>query len=149
MMAVLHQPTGTLGAEEDADHEDEGRDEGRAELQTPGDGASVFDDDVGAEAKEDANDDPELPEHDEGAADAGWGHFSRVDRHGSILCADADAHDKASGEETLPGFGKARADGGGCEAGCGEEDFSSSAEVVVEGIDNESTAEETHSISMK
>lgn len=51
---VLHEPTGRLGAEVDADAEDEGGDEGGAELETPGNVTGVFDDDVGAEAEEDS-----------------------------------------------------------------------------------------------
>ena len=52
-LAVLHQPTGGFGAEVDADHEEEGGDEGGAEFETPGDISDVLYDDVGAEAEED------------------------------------------------------------------------------------------------
>ena len=48
VLVVLHQPSGRLGREVDADQEDECRNEGRAELQTPGDVACVLDDDIGA-----------------------------------------------------------------------------------------------------
>lgn len=54
MLAVLHEPTGGLGAEEDTKHQDEGWDECRAELETPGDVTSVLDDDVGGETQENA-----------------------------------------------------------------------------------------------
>lgn len=53
VLALLHEPTRGLGAEEDAAEEDEGRDKGRAELKTPGDATDVLDDDIGAEAQED------------------------------------------------------------------------------------------------
>ena len=53
MLAVLHEPTRALGAEEDTTTEDEGWDERGTELETPSDAASVFDNDVGAEAQED------------------------------------------------------------------------------------------------
>ena len=46
-------PSGRLGAEEDATAKDEGRNKRRSELQTPGNSASVFDDDIGTESQED------------------------------------------------------------------------------------------------
>lgn len=52
-LSVLHEPTGRLGAEEDTDSENERGDEGGTELKTPGNFASVLDDDVGAETEED------------------------------------------------------------------------------------------------
>lgn len=53
-LAMLHEPTGGLGAEVDTDGEDEGGDEGRAELEAPGDFSRVLDDDVRGETEEDA-----------------------------------------------------------------------------------------------
>lgn len=53
-LAMLHEPTWRLRAEENSDHEDEGRDEGRTELESPGNVAGVFHDDIGAEAQENA-----------------------------------------------------------------------------------------------
>lgn len=50
---VLHQPTGRFGAEVNADGEEEGGDEGRAEFKTPRDVADIFDDYIGAETEED------------------------------------------------------------------------------------------------
>ena len=47
---MLHEPAGGLGTKEDTTHEDEGWDECRTELEAPGDGTNVFDNDVGAEA---------------------------------------------------------------------------------------------------
>lgn len=52
-LAVLHEPTRRLGTEPDTATEDERGDEGGTKLQTPGDGASVFDDDIGTESQED------------------------------------------------------------------------------------------------
>lgn len=52
-LAVLHEPTRRLGTEPDTATEDEGGDEGGTKLQTPGDGASVFDNDIGTESQED------------------------------------------------------------------------------------------------
>lgn len=121
-LAVLHEPAGGLGAEEDANHEDEGGDEGRTELETPGNGTDILDNHVGAEAQEDTcggrsvdvsgarnqaqraltSDDPELPEHDKRAANPGRGHLGRVDRDGGILCTNTDAHDEPGGKQGLP-----------------------------------------------
>lgn len=53
---MLHKPTRGFGTEEDTDTEEEGRDEGRPELETPGDTTGVFDDYVGGEAQEDSCD---------------------------------------------------------------------------------------------
>jgi hypothetical protein len=53
MLAVLHEPTRGLGAEEDTDEEDERWDEGRTKLETPGNGTNVLDDNIGAEPQED------------------------------------------------------------------------------------------------
>jgi hypothetical protein len=50
---VLHEPARRLGAEEDADREDEGGNERGAELQAPCDLGNVLDNDIGAEPEED------------------------------------------------------------------------------------------------
>ena len=114
--AILHEPTGGFGAEVDANGEDQGRDEGRAELQTP---LKVVvgaeDGNVGNETEEDANDDPELPEHDEGTTDAGGSHLGRVDGDRGILGANSNTHDKAGREQTLPRLGACGADRGDSE----------------------------------
>lgn len=49
---MLHEPTWGFGAKEDAEAEDEGGNEGRTELQTPGDATGVFNNDIGAETQE-------------------------------------------------------------------------------------------------
>lgn len=79
---------------------------------------------------------PELPEHDESTTDAGRGHLSRIDGDGGVLGSDADAHNKACGEEALPRLGETRTDRGRYQAAGGDEDLASSSEVVVQGIDN-------------
>lgn len=138
MLPMLHQPTRRLGAEKDTNTEEERGDKGRAELQAPGDSTGVLDDDVGAEAEEDADDDPELPEHDEGAADAGGCHLGGVDRDGGVFGADADAHYEAHSEKLLPGVGEAGGDGGCGETACRDEDFTATTEVMVQRINDES-----------
>jgi hypothetical protein len=52
-LPMLHEPTRGLRAEEDANAEDEGRNKGWTELETPSDAASVFDNHVGGEAQKD------------------------------------------------------------------------------------------------
>lgn len=140
-LSVLHQPTRRLGAEEDADGEEQGGDEGRAELKTPSDLGNVLDDNVGAEAQEDTGDDPELPEHDKGTTDTGGSHLGGEDGDSSVLGTDTDTHDKTSGEELLPGPGETGTNGGGSQAKTSDEDLTTTTEVVVEGIDDEGTNE--------
>lgn len=53
MLAMLHEPTRRLGAEIDTGAQNERWDEGRTELETPGDITGVLDNDVGAETQED------------------------------------------------------------------------------------------------
>ena len=53
MLAVLHQPARGLGTEKDTQKKDEGWDERRTKLETPGNAADVFDNDIRAEAQED------------------------------------------------------------------------------------------------
>lgn len=53
-ITLLHEPTRRLGAEEDASTQDERRNERRAQLETPGNVTSVFDNDVGGKSQEDA-----------------------------------------------------------------------------------------------
>lgn len=91
-----------LWAEEDANTQDEGWNERRTQLESPRNITSVFDDDIGAEAQENANNNPQLPEHDKRAADAGRRHLSAVNGDRSILRANTNSHDEAGGEETLP-----------------------------------------------
>lgn len=129
--AMLHEPTRGLGAEEYADSQDEGWDEGGAQLESPGDIAGVLNNDICAEAQKDACDDPELPEHDECATDPMGSHFSGVDGHGGVLRADADAHHETRREETLPCLREAGADRGSGKAQSRDEDLAAPAEVVV------------------
>lgn len=48
------------------------------------------------------NDNPELPEHDESAANASWCHFSGENGNRGILRSDSDAHDEARSKEFVP-----------------------------------------------
>lgn len=50
---MLHEPARRLGTKEDTNAEDEGWDERWTELETPRYVASVFNNDIGAEAQED------------------------------------------------------------------------------------------------
>lgn len=84
------------------------------------------------------SDNPKLPKHDEGAADAGRGHLSGIDRHCSVLCADTDTHDKTGGEELLPRACKSGADRSSRETQSSNEDFAATSKVVIERINDES-----------
>jgi len=136
-LAVLHEPSGRLGAEKDAASEDEGRNEGRSKLQAPGDAGNVLYDDVGAEAQEDTDHDPQLPKHDQSTADTMGGHLGGEDGHCSVLSTDADAHDEAGGEQLLPRLCETGPDGGGGEDNGSEEDLAATAQVLVERVDDE------------
>lgn len=52
VLVMFHEPTRRLWTEENANHEKEGGDEGRAKLQTPSDVASVLDDNIGGKSEE-------------------------------------------------------------------------------------------------
>ena len=126
-------------AEEDSDQEEERRDEGRAQLQTPRDSTSVLDNDIGGETEEDTSNDPELPEHDERASNASRGHLSRVNWDSCILRADSDSHDEAGGEESLPGLSESRTNGGSGQAASSDENLTTTTKVVVERVNDEGT----------
>lgn len=89
--------------------------------------------------------DPELPEHDEGTSNTGWSHLSRIDGDGRVLRANTDAHDEARSEQFLPGPRETGTDRSSRKAEGGNEDLTSSAEVVVERIGDESTTGSTQS----
>lgn len=91
--------------------------------------------------REPTDDDPELPEHDQGTTNSGRGHLCRVNRHGRVLRANSDTHDEASCEETLPRLRASGTDGSRSEANSRHEDFTTSTEIVVERIGDEGTAE--------
>lgn len=67
-----------------------------------GNGQRIFDDTRQRRRKQLTDDDPELPEHDEGSSNTSRGHLSGVDGDRSILCADADAQDEPRREQSLP-----------------------------------------------
>lgn len=108
-----------LWAKEDADHEDKGWDESRTKLQTPRDSSSILDDNIGTETEEDTcrlvnnissttqmvqltNDDPQLPEHNQGTANTVRRNLSRVNWDSSVLCTDSNSHDETRSKEPLP-----------------------------------------------
>lgn len=53
-MTLFHEPTRRLGAEEDSQSQEEGGNERRTQLETPGNVTRVLDDDVGGESQEDS-----------------------------------------------------------------------------------------------
>jgi len=82
---------------------------------------------------------PQLPEHDEGTSDSSRGHLGRVDGNCGVLCTDTNAHDKPCSEQSLPRSCESGTDRGGGETASSNENLASTAKVVVEWIDNEST----------
>lgn len=144
VLAVLHQPTGRLGTEPDTGSKDKRRDKGGAKLQAPRQASSVLDSNVCDESEEDANDDPQLPEHNEGAANTMRRHLGRENGDRGVLGTDANTHGKTAPKQALPRLSKPRSDGSGRQEQASQEDFSSSSEVVVERVDNESAAKKTN-----
>ena len=57
-LAMLHEPSGRLRAKPNPGSQNEGRDECRSELETPGYRTSIFDNHVGTESKEDSSHNP-------------------------------------------------------------------------------------------
>ena len=84
--------------------------------------------------------DPKLPEHDQGSSDPGRGELGREDGDRGVLGTDSNAHDETNGEERFPGFGETGGNRSGSQAGSSDEDLSSSTEVVVKRVRDESTA---------
>ena len=52
--------------------------------------------------REGTSHDPKLPEHDERAPNASWGHLGRVDGYRGVLCTDTDTHYKSGSKQALP-----------------------------------------------
>lgn len=67
------------------------------------------------------------------------GHLSRVDGDSCVLGTDTNSHDESGNEETFPGLGESGTDRGGGQTESSDKDLASSTQVVVEGIDDEST----------
>ena len=99
---LLDVPARGFRAHENSDHEGNGRDEGRAKLQTPGDCARVDDGQIGAETEEDTEGGPHLPAHDQTTSNGSRDHLSGVNRHRRGLCAHTDTEKQASDEQLLP-----------------------------------------------
>jgi hypothetical protein len=77
---------------------------------------------------------PELPEHDQRAADPSRSHLRRVDGHAGVLHTETDAHDESSSEQALPRLGTCATNGGDEEDDGGDEDFTSATEPRVERV---------------
>jgi len=91
-----------LWAEEHADQERQSGEKGRAELQSPGNLASVFYNQVGDGSKEDAKGSPQLPCHDKSSTNGSRGVLSRKDRYCGALASHTDTKKETSNEELLP-----------------------------------------------
>lgn len=87
----LQQPARRFGTEIYAKDEGNCRNHGGSELESPGQRARMHKDEIGAGAEEDAKGGPDLPGHDEAAADAGGGILGGEDRHRDFFETHADA----------------------------------------------------------
>lgn len=116
MSTKIQSSTRTLGSgltrtEEDAKAERNGRNEGRTNLQTPGNRSDLVHGKIGAESQEDSKGRPHLPRHDQSTTDPCWCIFGGEDRDSSALQTHTDAHEKTCDEELLPGLSDSTADG--------------------------------------
>lgn len=136
MLVIFHQPTRGLRTKPDATAKDEGWKKGRAQLQAPSDSPSWQDDYIRAESEEDADHDPQLPEHDQCTTYAVRSHLSRIDRDSSVLCAYSDPHHKTRSEQSLPALSESRSDRSSGQTQSSNEDLASPSEVVIQWIDN-------------
>lgn len=85
------------------------------------------------------NDDPELPEHNEGTSNTGRSHLSRVDGDSSVLGANTNTHNEARCEETLPRLRTSGTNRGDGKSNGSNEDFTASAKIFIKGVDDECT----------
>ena len=130
--ALFDVPARRFRTEIHAEHERHGGDEGAAHLEAPRDRPGVDHGQVGGEAEEDAKGRPELPRHDEAAADDGGTVLGRVDRHRRCFAAHADPEQQARHEELRPRLRTRRPDDREETKDGGEEDGASAAQVVVQ-----------------
>lgn len=86
---------------------------------------------IGAEAKEDACDDPELPEHDKSASNSSRGKFRRENGDRCVFRTDSDSHHESNSKELFPRLSESRTDWSRDQNDTGDEDFSTSSKVVV------------------
>jgi hypothetical protein len=133
-LAISDVPAGRLRAEVYADKKRNGGDEGRAELQSPRDVARVHHCQVCTAAEEDSKGSPQLPAHDEAAADSRWGVLGAEDGDGGSFQAHADSEQDASDEELGPGLGDSAADGREDTEDGGDEDGATPGEETVQWV---------------
>lgn len=133
-LAASDVPTGRLGAKVDTQGKGNGRNESGSKLQTPGKRTGVHHSQVGAEAQENTESGPELPAHDEAAANGSRGVLSAEDRNGRSLQTHSDAKQKTGDEELGPCLGTGRPDGRKCAEDRGNENGSTTAKETVDRI---------------
>ena len=69
--------------------------------------------------------------------------FGRENGDRRVLGADTYTHDESNGEQLLPSLSEPGSDGGSNENDTGNEYFTSSPKIVIEGIDDKSTNKTT------
>ena len=133
LVAFGHEPAWRFGNRHQEHEEQHRRDDHHAEHPTPRDLRVVDDlsDDVVRQiGHEDAEDDVELDEADEAAADPRWGDFRCVDRRAHRRQADADAADEAEDHEHQVAGRQGRSEGAEYVQDADEEQQLAAAEAV-------------------
>ena len=164
--ALLHQPTGRLGAEENEEDQGNGGDEGTADLEAPGDVACLSDDQVRANTEEDAKGDPELceaqnqvsflsfrslrlacllcfsnlpgraltPSHNQSSTDGSGGVFGGIHGHRAGFGAHTEPKQQTAHEQLRPSLAESATEDGPETELSGDEDGTTTTEVVIQGI---------------
>lgn len=134
ILLLAHQPSRRLRAEVDTKAQGNRRDEGRAELEAPGDLASVHNGHVGDGTKEDAKGGPDLPAHDQATTNGSRRVFSREDRNRDLLETHANAKQNTADGELRPCLGRSHANRSQEREDGSDEDGMATAKQVVDGI---------------
>ena len=129
--ALLDVPPRTLWARINPQYQRHGGYTRAPQLQAPRYSADLIQSEVGGKPHQDAESYPELPTHDQRAADSCGGILGGEDRDRGGFCAHADAQQGAAEKKLYPGACEGAADHGGETEERRDEDSAPTAEVVV------------------
>lgn len=138
VLAAAHVPARRFGAEEDHRADGEGGHDGGAKHEPPiktddaGHVRNLVESQVGNVAEHDAKRRPDLPLHDERAADGGRGGLGRVDRDRGRFRPEPQSHGEAGDEQMPPAVRKSLPQHGDDGNQTRYEDGAPTAEPVVE-----------------
>lgn len=133
-LAPSNVPTGGLGAKENTKRKWNTRDKGRSKLQAPGNRAGIHDSQVGAKAQEDAKCRPQLPGHDEAAANNSGRVLSTENGDSGGFQTHPNSQQEAGNEELRPALGDSRSNGCKSTENSGDEDGSTTTEETVDRV---------------